>query len=115
MKDQVIKFMKQQKLQIDRKRADDYRLLHPGVYSHKCWPWSGREGITDGVVCHLLTFDGECKEVHLGNLDVRLDSQPQVINAKRANAQRKGKPKKETKPKSESRAARIARMINDLD
>ena len=114
MKDQVIKFMKQQKLQIDKKRADDYRMLQPGVYSHKCWPWSGREGITDGVVCHLLTFDGEVKEVHLGNLDVKLDSQPQVINAKRANAQ-KAKAKEKKEPRPESRSARIKRLIEDLD
>lgn len=110
MKDKVVEFIKHHSIQLDKREAENFRPLDAGTYTHKTYGWTGRRGITNGLIVHLLLFTGEVKEVQLSNLDIKLDVKHIYKGAKK---------KSTTKPKlvslAPSRASRLKALIEDLD
>lgn len=109
---QVVKFCKEQDILLDKRRAHTFRMIPPGVYTHQTLPLgSSRIGITDGVTAHILWSDGVCREVHLKNLDVKLDSPPSTNFARKVVKKAATTTKK---PRKSKLAAILDELMNDL-
>lgn len=126
MKDAVAKFIKNQGLQLPALRADEFRLLEPGVYSHNTLPFgTSRDGITDGLTAFIVWPDGITREVHCTNLTVVLDAKPGTHrpgswSASTSREASRAEEKttralriKRVKPKS-AKALRIEALVDDI-
>lgn len=83
MKNEVVSFCRTHNLRLPVRDIEDYRLVPPGVYTHKQLPYGPLlDGITNGVIAFMVR-QGETPdqpssivEVHLDNLNVILDPVP---------------------------------------
>lgn len=70
----VISFMATHNIQLPSKPIELWRQVPSGTYTHKSLPFGPmREGITDGILAHFVSGQ-RTVEVHLANLDVKLDN-----------------------------------------
>lgn len=98
MKDAVSLFLTRYKTLLPERDSDNWRPVEPGLYTHKSLPYGPmRDGITNGIVCYMATYERRVVYVHLSNLDVELDKADKPTAKKKPRQDDKQPPKRKKK------------------